>query len=56
MHRIHFNSRYNTLAIELVLVRITYFTNSVTTKNCWYCPDTDTDTRIGAALVAAKSS
>ena len=24
---------------------ITYLTDSVTIKNCWYWPDTDTDTR-----------
>ena len=27
-------------------------TDSDTIKKCWYWPDTDTDTRIGAALSA----
>ena len=27
-----------------------YLTDFDTIKKCWYCPDTDTDTRIGAAL------
>ena len=30
---------------------VTYFTDSDTTKKCWYWPDTDTDARIGAALL-----
>ena len=30
---------------------VMYLTNSDTIKICWYWPDTDTDTRIGAALV-----
>ena len=34
---------------------VTYFTDSDTTKKCWYWPDTDTDIRIGAALIDAKS-
>ena len=29
---------------------VTYLTDSDTTKKCWYWPDTNTDTRIGAAL------
>ena len=29
---------------------IMYLTDSDTIKICWYWPDTDTDTRIGAAL------
>ena len=37
-----YNNRIGTCA--------TYFTDSNTTKNRWYWPDTDTDTRIGAAL------
>ena len=28
-----------------------YLTDSDTIKICWYWPDTDTDTRIGAALI-----
>ena len=47
---IHVNSRYNAQTTELVLVqhihdRFRYH------QKCWYWPDTDTDTRIGAALV-----
>ena len=29
---------------------VMYLTDSDTIKICWYWPDTDTDTRIGAAL------
>ena len=32
---------------------VTYFTDSDITKKCWYWPDTDTDIRIGAALLFA---
>ena len=31
-----------------------YLTNSDTIKICWYWPDTDTDTRISAALSKIK--
>ena len=31
-----------------------YLTDSDTIKICWYWPDTDTDTRIGAALMITE--
>ena len=34
---------------------ITYLTNSDTIKICWYWPDTDTDTRISAALIVGPA-
>ena len=41
----HRNNRYSTPT-----TCVTYFTDSDTAKKCWYWPDKDTDTRIGAAL------
>ena len=42
---------YNSQSTELVRTCITYLTNySDTIKNAGFCPDTNPDTRIGAAL------
>ena len=35
---------------------VTYLTDSNTAKKCWYWPDTDTDTRIGALLARCMAS
>ena len=40
---IHFNSRYKTPTTELVLIHITNFVDSNTTKKCWQWFDTNTN-------------